>query len=89
MWSNFVARGELLRIAATLVEQDDRVEEAQALSRCVFNKDFSDEHRFRMHVGSILHLHPSEMDRIVARIRVKGARIRKHKSGSASAETKG
>jgi hypothetical protein len=89
MWSKFVARAELLRMAATMVEQDDRVEEAEALSRLVFDTRFVDENEFRCQVGSILRTQGCQMDRIVTRIRMKGAQKRKAKNDSVGTETKG
>jgi len=77
MWNTFVARADLLRLAAAMVEADDRVEEAEALCRCVFDKVFNDEQAFRMHVKPILDATSEQMDRMVLRIRKRGAEKRR------------
>jgi len=76
MWNTLVARAELLRLAATMVENDDRVEEAEALTRLVFNKEFNDEHVFRLRVQPILDMAPGQMDRMIARIRLRDSKKR-------------
>jgi hypothetical protein len=77
MWNTFVARAELVRLAAVMVETDDRVEEAEALCRCVFDKVFNDEQAFRMYIKPILGATSEQMDRMVLRIRRRGAEKRR------------
>ena len=77
MWNTKTARAELLRLAATMVETDDRIEEAEALTRLVFERAFNDEHRFRLEVQPILQMAPGQMDRLITQIRLRGEKRRR------------